>query len=84
MLHKTDKEPIYGVRGVMRFFRVTHDFHLKEIRTHEKTCVFSHALSVSAIHRLILRDRFQIFLRIAVQYQIGVLQRCIVDQIVKL
>ena len=44
MLHKTDKEPIYGVRGVMRFFRVTHDFHLKEIRTHEKTCVFSHAL----------------------------------------
>ena len=44
MLHKTDKGPIYGVRGVIHFFKEKPRFLPKEKRTHEKTYVFSHAL----------------------------------------
>ena len=43
MLHKTDKGPIYGVRGVIHFFKEKPRFLPKEKRTHEKTYVFSHA-----------------------------------------
>lgn len=44
MLHKTDKGLIYGVRGVIHFFKKSTGFFPKEKRTHEKTYVFSHAL----------------------------------------
>lgn len=37
------------------------------------------AISYSVFKWLMLRDRFQIFLRITVQYQIGIIQRRIVD-----
>ena len=43
-MHKTDKDPIYGLRGVVRLFKEKQDFYLKEKGTHEKTYVFSHAL----------------------------------------
>ena len=43
MLHKTDKGLIYGVRGVIHFFKKSTGFFPKEKRTHEKTYVFSHA-----------------------------------------
>ena len=46
MLHKTDKGLIYGVRGVIHFFKKSTGFFPKEKRTHEKTYVFSHALFV--------------------------------------
>ena len=39
---------------------------------------------ILAIDRFILRDRFQILFQISVEYQISVLQRHIVNQIVKL
>jgi len=44
MLHKTDKGPVYGVRGVMHFFKEKSRFLPNRKRTHEKTYVFSHAL----------------------------------------
>ena len=44
MLHKTDKGLIYGVRGLIHFFKENTGFLPKEKRTHEKTYVFSHAL----------------------------------------
>ena len=44
MLHKTDKGLIYGVRGLIHFFKEHTGFLPKEKRTHEKTYVFSHAL----------------------------------------
>lgn len=44
MLHKTDKYPIYGVRGIIAFFKEKTRFYLKEKRTYEKTYFFSHAL----------------------------------------
>jgi hypothetical protein len=44
MLHKADKNPIYGVRGVMLLFKEKSKSLPKENRTHEKTYVFSHAL----------------------------------------
>ena len=46
MLHKTDKGLIYGVRGLIHFFKENTGFLPKEKRTHEKTYVFSHALFV--------------------------------------
>jgi len=45
MLHKTDKGPVYGVRGVMHFFKEKSRFLPNRKRTHEKTYVFSHALT---------------------------------------
>ena len=47
MLHKTDKGPVYGVRGVMHFFKEKSRFLPNRKRTHEKTYVFSHALFVT-------------------------------------
>ena len=49
MLHKTDKGPVYGVRGVMHFFKEKSRFLPNRKRTHEKTYVFSHALFLMCI-----------------------------------
>ena len=49
MLHKMDKGPIYGVRGVIHFFKEKPRFLPKETRTHEKTYVFSHAHFASVV-----------------------------------
>lgn len=57
MLHKADKHPVYGVRGVMHFFKEKSRSLPKEKGTHEKTYVFSHVLSIYstlAITRFIL------------------------------
>ena len=44
MLHKPDKEPIYGVRGSIPFFKEWLELFFQKERTYEKTFVFSHAL----------------------------------------
>ena len=44
MLHKPDREPIYGVRGNMPFFKEWLELFPQKERTYEKTFVFSHVL----------------------------------------